>query len=137
MGKCEVNKTTHTIEVLGRRLVIYTALLWYWGMGSQTDCTERSCLKIEELKNFARYDLCSVTRSYPNLLVCSYALLCVQIVVLAVYVLTWAGTCKRFHKSTVCANYTIARAHKNARPPRSRVSVCNRAKVKILEFCYF
>ncbi len=27
--KREVNKTSHTIEVLGRRLVIYPALLWY------------------------------------------------------------------------------------------------------------
>ncbi len=47
----------------------------FYGMGSQPDCTDRSCLKIAELKNFARYDLCSVTCSYPHLLARSYALL--------------------------------------------------------------
>ncbi len=45
----------------------------FYGTGGQTDCTERSCLKIAELTNFARYDLCSVTRSYPHFLARSYS----------------------------------------------------------------
>ncbi len=72
MHKYEVNKTSHTIEVLGRRLVIYPALLWYGRpythvqSSVQTALRGQSCLKIAELKNFALYDLCSVTRSYPT-----------------------------------------------------------------------
>ncbi len=49
-----------------------TSMVW---AVKQTSCTERSCLRIAELKNFAQYDLCSVTYSYPHLLARSYAFL--------------------------------------------------------------
>ncbi len=47
----------------------------FYCMGGQTDCIERSYLKIAELKNFARYDLCCYTLVYPYLLARSYAVL--------------------------------------------------------------